>query len=267
MSLPHRPATRPESGADTGAPSASTTWTVRRRPAVPRPSVPTRRYEVAWLTADGEVDTFTRVAPALAVFEEAFSAFARGTLIATSRGPVAVEDLWPGDMIETIEGEHLPLRWKGALTLLPGIVKPDGAEERLFRLPSDSFGLGRPAPDLLLGPNARYLMRSDQLKSYLGAPQALTPIACMADGMNVLEVTPISPVPCYHIALDGHRVIRANGVEVESFHPGANSTSRLMGDLRGQFLGLFPHIAEMADFGPMCHPRLTAGDLEQMNAA
>ena len=265
MSYPRHPSHL--RGDDASAAKPTTTWTVRRKPSVPQPSLPTRRYEVTWIDDRGVIQGFTRAAPAVAIFEEAFGAFARGTLIATACGPVAVEDLHPGMMIETTDGDHKPLRWIGAMTLIPNAQRADGEREVLFRVSADAFGFGRPALDLMMGPHARYLMRSDSLRSYLGAQQALAPVAGVADGMSVIEVTPMSPVPCFHIALDQHQLIRANGITVESYHPGANTASRLMGDLRAQFLGLFPHIHEMADFGTMCQPRLSVGDLAQMNAA
>ncbi len=56
-----------------------------------------RRYEVAALLPDLSVSSKQLVAPASPLFEETSSAFARGTLIPTVRGPVAIEDLLPGD--------------------------------------------------------------------------------------------------------------------------------------------------------------------------
>ena len=83
-------------------------WTVNRQAELKARSTQsrqvTRRYDVEWLTPSGDVDGRTTVAPALPVFEESFSAFAQGTLIQTSNGYVAIDDLRPGDMIATADG-------------------------------------------------------------------------------------------------------------------------------------------------------------------
>ena len=50
----------------------------------------TRRVEIQGLTHEGTVKDFTGLAPARPLFEEAFSAFCHGTLLATPNGPMAV---------------------------------------------------------------------------------------------------------------------------------------------------------------------------------
>jgi hypothetical protein len=127
-------------------------WTVRRARPAPRPNLATRRFEMLWAAENGDVLDRQVSAPALPVFEDAFSAFARGALIPTEHGPVAIEDLLPGDRIETVGGDFLPIKWIGSMQLdAQGTRAKGAAPECLYRLMADSFGYGRPAPDLLLG--------------------------------------------------------------------------------------------------------------------
>ena len=114
MSYPYSPGPRP----GPASPALTQPWAPRadRRPIRATPL--TRRYEMSWLTPDG-VESGTRIAPAAAPFEEAFAAFARGTLIATEDGPVAVEDLVPGQQIVTADGASETLLWVGSMTLFP----------------------------------------------------------------------------------------------------------------------------------------------------
>jgi hypothetical protein len=238
----------------------STQWTARkdRRPSVQAKLVPyTRRYEVCWIDADGFLNEFTRVAPAMPIFESGFNALAHGALVSTPRGHVAVEDLVPGMMVDTATGEAARLRWVGSITLVPNGPERGDVPDRLYRIVTDSFGFARPALDVTLGPGARLLDRSADVCRRLGTEAALAPVTSLADGECVLEITPISAVRLYHLCFDGHHVISVNGLEVESFHPGPDAVYSLSDEMREQFLALFPHKTGLHDFGRMLWPRFT----------
>jgi hypothetical protein len=247
---------------------AQAAWTVRRARPAPHVEIATRSFDMMWAAANGDIMDRRVSAPALPVFEDAFSAFARGALIPTDHGPVAIEDLLPGDFVETVSGDFLPIQWIGSMQLdAQGTRTQGAAPECLYRLMADSFGYGRPAPDLVLGSGARYLHRSNALKSYLGTSEALAPVSSLVDGHSVIEVTPMSSVKTYHICLPQHRLIRVNGVDLETYHPGTSASGQLIGSMRARFMDLFPHLNELGDFGAMVHPRLSAGDLMSLNAA
>ncbi|MEN8837550.1 MAG: Hint domain-containing protein [Celeribacter marinus] len=240
----------------------SPAWTVRRKPAAARPAHALRRFDVMWLAQNGDVMDDTVAAPALPAFEAAFSAFGRGALIQTPHGLTAVEDLLPGDMIVTADGNTLPIMWVGSVELDHKGRRADGASpEKLYRITGDALGYGHPSHDLMLGAGARYLLRAEALKSYLGTAHALAPISAMADGLSMIEITPISAVRCYHICLPQHRLIRVNGIECETYHPGIAASSQFQGEMREHFMSLFPHLENLGDFGAMSHPRLTPTDL------
>ncbi len=233
-------------------------WTVlsamNARPTS-RPVALTRRYEVSWIDEDGQFESFMRIAPAIPVFEEAFSAFAHGALIATTEGPVAVEDLEPGMGIETAAGTVETLRWLGAITLIPDAPNADEAPARLYRVTADAFGLARPGADVTLGPAARLMNRDPTIRNALGCEAALAPVASFVDGVNVVEINLVSPVRVYHLAFDGHHVIRTGGLEVESYHPGPDAHYSMSREMRDVFLSFFPHIATMQGFGRVLWPR------------
>ncbi|NVK45525.1 MAG: Hint domain-containing protein [Rhodobacteraceae bacterium] len=259
------------------SPQVQTAWTVRRmrpmdrladhqpdRPTA-RPAYTLRRYEILWRAPNGDIRDDTLSAPALPLFEAAFNAFARGALIPTPQGPVAIEDLLPGDLIETVDNGVQRVDWIGAMMLDPkGTRSPEAKPERLYRVMADAFGLGRPAPDLMLGAGARSLLRADALKATYGTSQAMAPVPSLVDGMSVIEVTPISSVRSYHIGLARHSLLRVNGVELESYHPGTAAAGQLQGDLRGRFMALFPHLDGLGDFGAMAQLRLTPTDMLEL---
>lgn len=236
------------------------------RPAVRPQRAPakTRRYEISWLSPTGDVECATRLAPAMAQFEEAFSAFARGTVLMTDEGPVAVEDLVPGSRVMTLEGGFSRLMWVGSMTIFPPHAV-DGVEPALMtRITADAFGLGRPTPDLILGPRARILLRDQRFTSATGIGAAYAPAASFIDGVSIIEVTPIAPIPVYHIVLENQGSVRAAGLEVESYHPGTAFSESADAQLAELFLALFPHMRSLADFGRLAHPRLSAADMDRV---
>ncbi|MCX7558873.1 Hint domain-containing protein [Sulfitobacter sp. F26204] len=222
------------------------------RGILPATKMPTRSFEVAALRADGSLYIGQDKAPAIPLFESAFSAFARGTLIATVHGDVAVEDLQPGDMINTSTGEPAKLIWVGSSSFVPADA---GRRMPLIRIMADTFGQGRPSSFLTVGPAARILHTPHHLRAEAGEKRMLTPVREFLDGVNVIEVVPPTPVRLFHICLDRHAAIRAGGVEMETFHPGAKATHSVSHSLRDRFLGMFPQISHITDFGPLAHPR------------
>ncbi len=222
----------------------------------------TRRYEIAYLTASGTVACETCIAPATPAFEQAFSALARGTVIATMDGPVAVEDIEPGMKALTAEDRAETITWIGSMTIFPRQAMPATISGKLIRVTSDAFGVGRPMPDLVLGPSARFLVRGARGRYRTAADTVYAPAASFVDGFSIIEVAPVAPVTVYHLMLERHGSVRAAGIEIESCHPGALAEDRIPAEHLPRFMGLFPHLGGMDDFGAPAHPRLSAAEVE-----
>ena len=215
-----------------------------------------RKYEVAFLGPNSDGLDFTRLAPAVPAFEAAFAGFARGSLIATPNGQVAVEDLLPGDYVSTVDAGPQKLLWKGATTVLPDVPGQHADMGRLTRVSADALGPGRPMPDLMLGAAARLYEPGVTGPDQYGAAGILTPMRDRIDGVSVIDISPISPVRVFHLGFLSHHRILANGVELGSYHPGPIRDLGLQGDLMGLWLSLFPHITAHADFGAMVAPHV-----------
>lgn len=226
-----------------------------------------RRYEVRALTADGGIAESRHVAPALPLFEDAFCAFARGCLIDTDQGQMAVEDLLPGDRLLTAEGEALPVLWIGSTALVPGHRTSAGRLTNLTRITDSAFGPARPGVNLVVGPSARLLHTPPHLRGLPESPRMLTPVAAYQDGDQVFETVPPTAVQTYHLCLARHAVIRLSGLEFETYHPGTRATRNLSPVMREMFLGLFPHIDTLSDFGLLAHPRARTEDGDDATAA
>ena len=213
-----------------------------------------RRYEVSTLMPDGNVAMTRHLAPATPFFEDAFCAFSRGTLIATDTGPIAIEDLLPGDRVMTSDGKAEELVWKGTTTLVPSRPGPSGRNMKLTRITADAFGIERPYSCVVAGPSARLLNTPRHLRGAADA-QMLTGIQEFIDGNMIIETAPPTAVELFHICLRRHATIRIAGLEFETYHPGENAPRMIGSQLRELYFSLFSHVDSFADFGPLAHPR------------
>ena len=226
-----------------------------------------RKIDVTCLAPSGAEQQFNRLVPALPPFEEAVAAFTRATLMSTDRGLVAVGDLSPGDRVRTVDNGFQPLLWKGSTLLVPQAAGQDATMGRLTRLTADALGVARPMPDLVLGPRARLVHRAPGIAALTGASAALIPARDLIDGHAIIDLTPLSALPVFHLGFARHERLVANGVEVESFHPGPLHMLQLRGDLLVLYLSCFPHMPDLPAFGPPCLPRLRLPDLDLFDVA
>lgn len=200
---------------------------------------------------DGQIAEKFQLAPALPLFEEAFSAFARGSVIDTEMGPMAVEDLLPGDKVMTRDGGAIEVQWIGSTIFVPGHASHKARNLHLTRIMADSFGLARPSAFVLTGPAARLLQG--------GSDSILTPVQTYVDGVSVIETAPPAPVELFHLCLTRHAVIRVSGLDFETYHPGADAARRVGQSLRPIFMGLFPGLGGLEDFGRPAYKRAPTG--------
>jgi len=264
MPMPHPTAGRM---AEPRIPHAISQIGKRKEAPQRRSTLMMRRYHATYLTETGDIETLEQVAPALPLFEDAFCAFARGTLVTTEFGSTAVEDLMPGDRIQTLDNGMQTLLWVGSMSLIPNAKGQSKRMTRLTRFSADSLGFGRPSPDLLLGPAANLFQKNSRLPEACGSDKAVLPASGFTDGESVISVCPATPVQVFHLAFKNHQIIRVNGLECESYHPGLTAEMRLSGDMLRLFLSLFPQVNSLDDFGPVSYPRLSREDMEQFHAA
>lgn len=114
-----------------------------------------RRARSMALRPDGGFEEARFMIPVLPLFEAAFTAFARGALVETVQGLVAIEDLLPGDSLRTVGGEAMPVLWIGSTTVTARRDLPSERPVTLHRIAADAFGPNRPMTYLVTGPAAR----------------------------------------------------------------------------------------------------------------
>ncbi len=170
----------------------------------------------------------------------------------TPDGTIAIEDLQPGEFLNTSSGEPAQITWIGSTVFAP---QSCGARTSLIRIMADTFGPSRPSSFVTVGPSARLLQTTPALRSVAGGAPLLTPAMNFVDNVNVIEVTPPTPIRLFHLCLTRHAAINVGGIEMETFHPGMAAARNIPHADRDFFLSAFPRIAHIADFGPLAHPR------------
>ncbi len=226
------------------------------RPQPERRSLLMRKYQSTYRTDDGDIRHSDQIAPALPLFESAFSAFARGTLIETDQGQFAIEDLEPGMNLVCPGGAKSEIIWIGSMTIVPGAGPAGYKCANLTRVMANAFGMNRPGHDLIFGPGARMLTRPIGIQEEAKDNRLLTPVNDLADGDNIISILPPRPVEVFHLCLNKHTLISASGLEVESFHPGPRFESMLGENMLSLFMSLFPHVVYPEDFGKLRIQRL-----------
>jgi hypothetical protein len=127
-----------------------------------------------------------------------------GTLIATPGGERAVEDLRPGDPVLTPEGEEVEIRWIGRQSAIAMLAGPE-AVPVLVR--AGALADGIPMQDLCVSPDHAILVDG-----------VLANARALINGITILPMPqPPAQIDYYHLELDRHRLILANGASVESF--------------------------------------------------
>lgn len=208
-----------------------------------------RRFDVAALLPDGSVRRSEHIGPAVPAFEAAFSALAHGSLVTTTHGPVAVEDLEPGMKLITRDHGAQRLLWLGAMKIVPKFAESTAHDARMTRIMADSFGFTRPERDLMVGPGARLL------KANAEQGAVMVPVNALSDGMSVIDIIPPSPVDVYHLGLTHHAAVMVDGLDLETFHPGEGFERNMGQNMLSLFLSFFPHVVAPEDFGQLSYAR------------
>lgn len=156
--------------------------------------------------------------------------FARGTLIETARGPCPIEQLRIGDLIDTADHGLQPLRWVGGRHVLGvGRFAP-------VRIAAGHFGAER---DLIVSQQHRVLVNSPAAELHFGDSEVFVPALHLADG-DAVRVLSRVPVEYFHLLLDRHEVIFANGAASESLH-----VNRAVSGVFADMVRFFPDLAAL----------------------
>ncbi|QOL79932.1 Hint domain-containing protein [Pseudooceanicola spongiae] len=168
--------------------------------------------------------------------------FAPGTLIATIKGEVPVEQLRPGARVITRDNGMQQLHWIGTRRLNAAELAM-APHLRPVRIRAGALGRGLPDRDLTVSPNHRMLIRSDRASLLYEESEVLIAAKHLV-GMPGVERLDQAQVTYIHLLFDQHEVILANGAWSESFQPGDYSMKGLAEEQRSEVYQLFPELVE-----------------------
>lgn len=183
--------------------------------------------------------------------------FASGTLIATDRGLVPVEDLEIGDLVMTADDGLQPLRWI-ARTRVSAARLTNEAAFRPIRIKAGAFGPDRPARDLRLSPNHRVLLTGWRAELMFGMEQVLVSAKSLVNGSTIVVDYSDEPFSYHHLMFDRHQIVFSEGMPTESFLPGVASLATIPDEALEELFRFFPELRMgPQNYGISARPILT----------
>jgi T5SS/PEP-CTERM-associated repeat protein len=190
---------------------------------------------VVGVSADGGVGT-------LAGTDVVVACFAAGTRIRTPDGDIPVEALRIGQLVETVGSAPRPIRWIGRRSYHNRFVRNDPAVMPI-RIAGGALGDGVPRRDLLVSPEHAMFLDG-----------ALVAAKLLVNGTTITQVRHLDRIDYFHVELDSHDILFAEGAPSESF---VDCDSRFMFQNAAEFAQLYPDDAGAS--WSFCAPRLEEG--------
>ena len=170
--------------------------------------------------------------------------FVAGTLINTVSGPVAVEDLERGMMVETRDHGPQPLRWIGRSQR-----RATGGDAPVVFAPGALGDHTR----IALSPNHRVLITSERAELLFGQSEVLIKAKHLVNDHSIRVQADGEHVTYVHLLFDQHEIVNGNGLESESYHPGAETLDAFDPETRAEVLDLMD---DWQNYGPSARPSL-----------
>ncbi|MFT4151218.1 MAG: Hint domain-containing protein, partial [Paracoccaceae bacterium] len=191
---------------------------------------------IFFLDADGNTAgtaTFNNI-------ENVIPCFTPGTLIATPRGEVLVEDLREGDRIVTRDNGIQTIRWMGERKLGWAELNANPHLKPVL-IKRGSLGHGLPERDMMVSPNHRMLVANDRTQLYFDEHEVLVSAKHLVSSQGIQSVD-AAGTTYIHFMFDRHEVVLANGAWTESFQPGDYTLKGMGNAQRAEIFEIFPEL-------------------------
>ena len=147
-------------------------------------------------------------------------------------------------MIETRDHGPQPLRWIGRSQR-----RATGGDAPVVFAPGALGDHTR----IALSPNHRVLITSERAELLFGQSEVLIKAKHLVNDHSIRVQANGEPVTYVHLLFDQHEIVSGNGLESESYHPGAETLDAFDIETRVEILELMP---DWAEYGPTARPAL-----------
>jgi hypothetical protein len=169
--------------------------------------------------------------------------FTPGTAIKTPNGRVMIEDLRPGDSIQTKDNGPQEVLWFGKRRM-SGARLHAMPHLRPVRFRANAMGNGRPDHELLVSPQHRMLVKGAAARALFNTAEVLVAAEDLVNDQSITVDHSVRDVTYIHVLLESHQVIWANGLETESFHPANTALDAVAQEQRAGLLAVLPGLRE-----------------------
>ncbi|MFD1883315.1 Hint domain-containing protein [Paracoccus pacificus] len=182
--------------------------------------------------------------------------FCNGTAIATENGEKPVEDIRVGDMVMTRDNGLHPVRWIG-MRRIDDVEMQADAKLRPFVIRTGALGKNMPSSDLYLSRQHRVLVRSHIAVKMFDTEELLVPAVALTGIPGIEEVASGPGVTYFHLMLENHEIVFANGAEAETLYPGPQVIESLSPAAAEEIFTIFPALRGSTDSVPAARPMVS----------
>ncbi|MDK3018080.1 Hint domain-containing protein [Pseudodonghicola flavimaris] len=176
--------------------------------------------------------------------------FTGGTLIATLRGEVPVEELQTGDRVLTLDNGPRPLRLIVSRRLDAAALQR-APKLRPVRIAAGALGPRVPREDLLVSQQHRMLVSSRIALRMFDAAEVLVAAKHLIGAPGITLARDLPEVTYYHFLFDQHQIVSANGALSESLFTGPEALKTIAPEGREEILALFPELLDHPGLRPV----------------
>lgn len=163
--------------------------------------------------------------------------FANGTRLATPTGDRCVEDLRAGDQVMTADQGPRTITWLYSKTWTAAqMAAAPNLAPVLIR--KGALGPGLPSRDLRLSRQHRMLVTGPIARRMFGSDEVLVPAMALLPLVGVTRDVPRGDVTYFHVMLDRHEIVFANGLAAESLYLGAQALRSIPAQALGEICTL-----------------------------
>ena len=168
--------------------------------------------------------------------------FTADTLIDTEHGAQRIQDLAVDDYVLTADHGAQQIRWIESSVLSPERLR-DNPAMRPVRIRAGSLGPDTPSRDLLVSQQHRILVRGPKVELLFGTSEALVAAKHLCTWPGITIEPADAPVEYFHILLDRHEILTAEGAPAESLFLGEETLHTLSSDGLQELATIFPDTA------------------------